>query len=209
MPEKNNSRFQWRSFTSFTLFLSFFFLAASGLALYLRPEGSIANWTAWKLIGIDKTGWEGIHTFFCVLFLSIAVFHIVLNGNTLLRYLYDRLSRNIRKKKELVMSAALVGMVLFLSVFQIRPFWDVMDLRSSIKKGSHLVSMKPPEQDFDRRTLFEAANFLQMPLEQLMRNLQENGLSLKDENESLSELARRNHTSPQKVFMLLFQIAEQ
>ena len=209
MVEKNKIRFQWRSFTSFTLILSFIFLATSGLALYLRPEGSIARWTAWKLIGIDKTGWEGIHTFFCVFFLLFVVVHVILNAKAFLIYMCDFLTRGLRRKKELMISVVLVGVVFLLSVFQIRPFWNVMDLRSSIKKGPSLVSARPPEQDFDRRTLSEAADFLQISLEQLMKNLQANGLRLKDENESLSELARRNHTSPQKVFMLLFHCAEQ
>jgi Domain of unknown function (DUF4405) len=51
-------RFRFRSLVSFSAFFLFLAPALSGIAMYLRPEGSVARWTGWSLLGLDKRGWE-------------------------------------------------------------------------------------------------------------------------------------------------------
>jgi hypothetical protein len=55
-------RFRWRPFASFGPLWSFVLSALAGIALYLRPEGSLASWSSWSMLGLDKNTWEGVHT---------------------------------------------------------------------------------------------------------------------------------------------------
>ena len=52
----------------------FLFLAAaaSGIVLFLRPEGSLASWAGWHVLGIDKKGWEGVHILSVIMFVVFA-----------------------------------------------------------------------------------------------------------------------------------------
>lgn len=77
MDKLKKNDFKLRPFISLVLFSSFGLVVFSGLALYLRPEGSLARWTNWKMLGLDKKGWEGAHTFFCLVFVMTAALHLL------------------------------------------------------------------------------------------------------------------------------------
>jgi hypothetical protein len=79
-------RFRLKTFISLSLFLAFVAASTAGLALYLRPEGSLAAWSGWRFLGIGKKGWEGIHTIFVGLLFVLGSAHIVINRKTLLAY---------------------------------------------------------------------------------------------------------------------------
>jgi len=70
-------RFNWQIFISFNLLFTFLIMSVSGLILYFKPEGSIARWLDWHILGLGKSGWESLHTVFSFLFLAFALFHIL------------------------------------------------------------------------------------------------------------------------------------
>ena len=43
------------------LLLSFLVSAVSGIILFVRPEGSLARWVGWSVLGLDKAQWEAVH----------------------------------------------------------------------------------------------------------------------------------------------------
>ena len=63
MIRKANS-FRFRAFTVFWLTFSFLLSVLSGAILFLRPEGSLATWTGWTALGLNKKQWEGVHAVF-------------------------------------------------------------------------------------------------------------------------------------------------
>ena len=75
----NGRRFRIRVFVSFGIMFSFLVSALAGIVLYFRPEGSLASWTRWQALGIDKKGWEGVHTVTVVLFLVFAAVLVTIN----------------------------------------------------------------------------------------------------------------------------------
>jgi hypothetical protein len=68
-----------RSVVSCLLLFATALSATSGVALYVRPEGSLATWTGWSLLGLDKQDWEAVHSVAVVFFLLAATWHLVLN----------------------------------------------------------------------------------------------------------------------------------
>ena len=200
-PKKNN--FKLRTFISLVLFLSFGLIVFSGLALYLRPEGSIARWTSWKMLGPDKKGWEGVHTFFCLAFVMVAGLHLVLNLKSLLRYLSPEIDRNRRIRQELVAAVGLVTIILVLAISRVPPASTVMDWRSAIKDGSVVVRIQPPESSFEKRSLKEISVYLGVSLDQITGFLKKEGVKIPRPNDSLEKIARQNRTSPQNLYALI------
>ena len=175
----------------------------SGLALYLRPEGSIARWTSWQMLGLDKKGWEGVHTFFCLTFVMVAVLHLVLNLKSLLRYLSPGMDRNRRIRGELVAAVGLVTTILVLAVLRVPPASMVMDWRSAIKNGSVVVRIQPPETNFEKRSLKEISAYLGVSLDQITGYLKKEGVKVPKPEDSLEKIARQNRTSPQNLYILI------
>ena len=50
-----------RRIASLTALVSFSMLAASSIVLYVAPQGRVAYWTDWRLLGLNKTDWGNIH----------------------------------------------------------------------------------------------------------------------------------------------------
>ncbi len=205
MTEHKKRNFRIRPFISFSILLSFLLLAFSGLMMYLRPEGSIASWTGWNILGIDKKGWEGIHTVFCVLFLVIAAIHLVLNWKPLLHYLSGRIAVKRGFRFEPAAAAALVLLVFIIAVLQLPPASNLMEWRSNIKDGTIVVKVQPPVPDFEKRTLKEISDFLGVSVDYILRILNVKGIKAAASDDSLEKIANQNNLSPQNLFGLILQ----
>lgn len=197
---KKNIDFKIKSTISFLVFLSFFFLAFSGIVLYFKPEGSIARWIGWNLFGIDKTGWESIHILFSILFILLVIFHLFYNWKILTGYVFNKAAGGIRLKKEI--SAALLISVgfLLLAVIQINPLNKILELRASVKKGKHILKIAPPVQDFDRMSLSDAAEVLNISIEELTNIFEKKGWKIENKDITISKFAKNNGLSPEKIY---------
>lgn len=205
LAEHKNNVFKWRRFISLVLFFSFVLLAFSGLALYLRPEGSIASWIGWSMLGINKKGWEGVHTLFCITFLLVAALHLALNWKPLLRYLSSGIYRNQGSRKELVAAAGLVITVLALAILRIPPASKIMEWRSTIKEGTVVIKIQPPESNFEKRSPKEISAFLGVSTDQISRILKAERMVVTSLDESLENIARQNRMSPQNLYQLILK----
>jgi len=206
MTEQNNNRFRPRAFLSLILFFTFVLLAFSGLILYLRPEGSIARWINWRVLGLDKSGWEGVHTLFCITFMVTAVIHLFWNGKALIRYIRSKTARRFRLRRELPAALLLVSGVLLVAVLRTQPLTKMMEWRATIKHGSGLVQIPPPEADFEKRPLTEIAAYKHIPIERLLEALRKQGLDVPSGELSLQDIANHNRLSPQDLYGRILQV---
>jgi len=78
-----------RRVITLTVLLSFVFLALSGIMLFLRPQGRVAYWSGWTLLGLSKDQYSAIHTTFMVLFLTVGVWHIGLSPEEIIDLLNE------------------------------------------------------------------------------------------------------------------------
>lgn len=196
-----------RSFTSITLFFSFCALVLSGLAMYLRPEGSVALWIDWSLLGLSKNGWEGVHTFFSIMVGIFSVIHLLLNGKALLRYLSGKWKVGLKRRRELFASIGIVCAFLILSVFRIPPVGEIMDFRDNIKHGDYSVIIIPPEPDFEKKPLSYVLRSVNMPADFVLDRLRDLGLIISNDQESLQDIAKKNKSNPQAVYMQITQLS--
>ena len=80
----------YRRITSLTALIAFIMVIITFLVLYIVPQGRIANWADWRLIGLSKDQWGAIHTNMGTLFLIAIGFHIYFNWTPIKTYFKDR-----------------------------------------------------------------------------------------------------------------------
>ncbi|MFC1563464.1 DUF4405 domain-containing protein [candidate division KSB1 bacterium] len=199
----NNKKFHTRGFTAFITFGSFIIMALSGIMLFLVPKGSVASWTNWRIFGITKTGWEGIHDIFMFVFLVSIGMHIFLNWKPLLNYFRDRTTNTVRLKKELYISSGLILIILAGSITQIQPFWSIMRLNDVIKDYWKNTSSAPPVSDAEKFTLTELSQLLQTPLWQYHLIIKESDLVLPEGDPTFEEIALANELSPEQLYSII------
>ena len=116
------------------MFLIVLVLSVSGVVLYVAPPGRYANFNGWQVLGVDKSGWEAIHTNFSWLFLIVVSLHVYFNWRVIRGYLKRGVAWTIKYRLELgsatvVSIAALVGTLMWWP-----PFGTVMDFGEAVKR---------------------------------------------------------------------------
>ena len=132
ITRRKSRGFRWRAFVALTVFLNALILAISGIVLYVAPAGRIAHATEWALLGLDKDQWETIHTVLSLVFVIIVFFHVKYNWRSLLAYLKDRVRKVYSLQKELAVATALVLVVLVISIYNLPPAQQIMDLSENL-----------------------------------------------------------------------------
>lgn len=196
-------RFRWRAFVAFGMLFSFLAMSVAGVILYLRPEGSLASWTRWSVLGIDKKGWEGVHILFVIPFLIFAVSHVVLNARSILHYIRTTASRGWRAKIECGVALGLLGLVVAAAVNLWPPLGKVIDLRSAIKDGRYSVETAPPAVNAEELPLIELERLAGLPEGQALSRLRAAGMAAAGAGASLDEIADAHGTSPQKLYEII------
>ena len=201
---KNNT-FRWRVFISFFLAGTFLLSAVSGIILFLRPEGSLAAWTGWSLLGLDKKGWEGLHAAAIFFFLLSAVTHLAYNWRALLAYCRRRgeQGKGTGRCREFAAALLLASLLLAGALGNWPPLRWIVDLRGAFKSGAAVVAVPPPVAAAEKMTLAELCPLLGVSGEELLAAARRSGIRVEGLGQTLEEAAEKNGLSPEKAFVLL------
>lgn len=131
---RRRSRFYTRSFAVFFMLLNILILGISGVILYVAPPGRYANFVGWQVLGVDKSGWESIHTNFSWVFLLLVSLHLYFNWRVIRGYLKRGLAWTIRYRRELGTATAATILVLAGSLMNWPPFSTIMDFGEEVKR---------------------------------------------------------------------------
>ena len=69
-------------------------MVLTSIILYLMPQGRVAYWADWRLLGLSKEQWGALHLNMGVLFILSLLLHLYYNWQPLLNYL-----KNTRKQR--------------------------------------------------------------------------------------------------------------
>jgi hypothetical protein len=208
MKSKNRT-FRWRAFISFLLLFSFLLSALSGVLLFARPEGSLAAWTAWSALGLDKKQWEGVHVVSVFLFFFSVLVHLVFNWRALTAYCRRRKEqagtsfKNPGRWREFSAAALLAVLLLIATLLKWAPAQWLVDLRGAYKSGSPYVAATPPSADADKLSLAKLCPLLGIDEAQLLAAARRSHIRVESLAQTLAEGAMANSTTPEKVFILL------
>ena len=202
-------RFHYRSLVSFLLFFSIVLLLITGTAIFVSPPGRVAHWQHWTLFGFDKEQWQAQHTMFSYIFVIISAFHIFsLNWRNLWSYVKLKSNAGFRKKREFLIATALILMVFFGTSFELPPFSSFSELGETIKHSWEEEQSKAPIPHTEDFTLNEISSKY-LDSTEVIKKLVANGILVRDESQTLKEIAVENGRSPAEIYSILVSRPQQ
>ena len=190
-----------RSLIAFLVTWSFVVLTVTGIVLYVVPHGRIAFWTHWSLFGLEKEQWAGVHMMFGGIFIATGVLHLYYNWKPFKKYLAERAKGHIQVKQELVVSVALTGLIIALSVLDLPPASWVFAWNEQIKRTwVSSPELEPPFGHAEESSLAGIARRMDLDLPSAMAALKAEGVRFDSERDSLEKIARANSTTPMAIY---------
>jgi len=203
------TKFRFRGFITLVVFLSFLAVVLSGVALYLRPEGSLARWMGWELAGLDKKEWEATHMGVVLLFLVSSLIHVWYNFRALFSYVRGRaaLVFSSGARWPLIMETTAAAVILALvcigAITPWSPLSDVIQLRNSMKDAKYSLVLSPPISDADELTVAGFCRAAALDTQAAVRRAGERGVVINDLNMDIGKIAHLNRISPEDLCLAL------
>jgi hypothetical protein len=189
-----------RKVTSLTASLSFVLMVLTSVVLYIVPQGRVAYWADWHLLGLSKTDWGNIHINLGLLFLISLFLHIYYNWKALLSYLKNK-SKQIKVfTPEFNMALAVTIVVAVGTYLMAPPFSWVMSLNDHFKDSGAEKYGEPPYGHAELSSLKTFASKLNLDLEKSMELLNQAGYLVTDSSVTLKTIGKRNDIPPQQVY---------
>jgi hypothetical protein len=189
-----------RKIVSLNMVMSFVLLLATSVVLYIEPEGRVAYWSEWTLLGLSKTQWGNLHIVLGVMFVLGGFVHIYLNWKPILNYMRNR-AREFRMFTA-EFNVALVITVLFGlgTYFALPPFQWILDLSESIKESASREYGEPPYGHAELTGLSLLARRVDLDPEECLARLRAAGIQVKSPNQPVIEVAHANGLTPKLVY---------
>jgi hypothetical protein len=208
MPEPS-ATFRIRRLVTAVLALSFLAAAVSGIVLFLRPEGSLARWTGWMVLGLDKRRWEAVHIVLVLILLMASVAHAWHNWRSLVASALSQSSRRqaagwrVRVAPEFVVAVGIVLVALSTAIVPWQPATSLLGIRSLIKDGRLAARVLPPAADADRLTFREVCRLLSVDERRGMANARAHGIEIQEPSQTIATIAERHRVTPEAVYLAL------
>jgi len=208
-----------RRVVAFTMLVSFIFLSLSGIMLFFSPQGRIAYWSDWRILGLSKVQFTALHTTFMVLFLAAGIWHIVFNWRPITNYLKDRTKKVRWSTPEFSIAVALCGVFFVGALIGFFPFKQYLDFGEGVKAYWERTSGSPPwphaelarldrfcrgMEDYER---LERQRLVSIDCAEALAALRAAGLDVEDESQRLIDIANANSTTPQALAEVIVAIA--
>jgi hypothetical protein len=209
-----------RRLVTFTVLTSFVFLALTGIMLFFSPQGRIAYWSGWRMLGLSREQYVALHTTFMLLFLVVGVWHIVLNWKPIVNYLKDRTKKVRMSTPEFSIALALSGLFFVGTLAGLFPFQQFLGLGEAVKDHWEATSGSPPwghaelspldrfcrgMEDFER---LEHERLVTIDCAEAMAALRDAGIEVEDESQQLIDIAHANSTTPQALAQIVLSVAK-
>lgn len=192
-----------KGFASLLTTFSFIVMSLSGILLFIVPQGRIAEWTEWQMLGLSKSQWGDIHITTSLMFLAAGAYHIVLNWRTLVGYFTTKREKSLMMQRELAIAGVVTVFCIVGAVYQVPPLSYVLTLNNTIKQAWIVdKDHEPPMGHAELLTMPSFTKKLQMDMQQVTAVLQSSGIRFTD-TESLAVIAKKHGTSPVKLYQLI------
>ena len=199
-----HSRWYPRSLTSLSVMAGFLIMSLSGVVAFVNPQGRIAYWTDWSMLGLTKEQWGDIHILSSLLFVVAGVIHIYYNWRPLMNYLGQKVASGRKHQREIAITILISLIIVASAVWRIPPLSYLLDLNAYVKEL--WVVHKDYEPPFGHAELLSLKVFCQktnIPLDAAMAALKEQRLAGVEADRLLKDIARANNTSPMAVYRLI------
>ncbi|NLX98755.1 MAG: DUF4405 domain-containing protein [Rhodopirellula sp.] len=192
-------RFRAKGFTSLLLACTFLVVAVSGVILFMTPRGRVANWTGWTLLGLDKHEWAALHINTCLVFLAVALGHLLLNWRLFWSYIRGGTSR-VNLKAEMVVAVLATAAVVAGTLYDLPPFSSVVALNGNIKDYWDRMTTAAPAPHADEFTLERLSETVGLSADDLISALHKEGIAAANPQVTLASLSPSNGIVPRDIY---------
>lgn len=194
----------WRSFTAFVVTWAFLILTITGIILYVVPQGRIAYWTHWSLVGLGKEQWGDLHMIFGGVFIIAGVIHLWFNWKPFRKYFSDRVRGRFELKREVLTSLGLTIALSLMAIFSIPPVSYIFDLNDTIKDAwISSPDLEPPFGHAEESSLAGLARRMDLDLHKSLQALKDAGIQVNSPKDSIERIARANQITPVDVYAVI------
>jgi hypothetical protein len=192
-----------RRLVSLTAALSFVVTLLTSVVLYIVPQGRIAYWADWRLWGLTKEQWGGIHINVGILFIIGLGIHIYYNWNPMMSYLKDK-SRNFKLFTKESNLALVITLVFVLGTYmEIPPFSSILDISDGIKDAYAQKHGEPPYGHAELSSLKTFSKKIGMDPALTLSRIQGKGYQVQGEDQTLLSISKQNNVSPQQIYLAI------
>lgn len=197
-----NNKFNWQSFISIGLLLSFIVMLISGIVLYIAPEGSLSRWIGWDILNLSKKQWEYQHTIFSYLFILFSIFHVFkINWSYLISYFVVEKFKMINLK-EIIVAVVITVLIFMGTFFNLSPFKNVIQFGNKIS-DSYAEDIEIPNiPDAEKLSLNDfAKEVFSISYSDLVSNLEKFNFDKVDENSTVIDFCNLNDITPEEFYL--------
>lgn len=195
-----------RSLTAFLVTWAFLVLMVTGIVLYVVPQGRVAYWIHWSLLGLEKEQWGWIHIMFGGVFIFTGFLHLYYNWKPFKKYFAARVQGHFELKREIVIATSLTVAIVALSALNLPPASWIIDLNSQVKE-SWITSpeLEPPYGHAEESSIAGITRKMGLDLERGIAELRAQGIRFNDKRDKLEQIARENGVTPMDLYQLLIK----
>lgn len=194
-----------RKLTSLTALLSFLLTLATSIVLYIVPQGRVAYWADWKLLGLSKEVWSNLHLNLGVLFLLSLGLHIYYNWKPLVSYLKNKAREMKIFTPEFNLALALMVVFTAATLMKLPPWQWVVDGGAYFKARAEATYGAPPYGHAELSSIRAFARKTGLDYEKGLERLRKAGIQVGDEKDTLQAVAMENKTSAQALYTIMTQ----
>jgi hypothetical protein len=202
------SSIRWRRVVSLALLWLAIVLTYTGVVLFIAPQGRIAYWTDWHLLGLDKHQLGAIHTISAFSFVILGVLHTWYNWKPIVNYLKDRAQRLRVATPEMILATLLVLVLVVGSGLSLPPFVQIIDAGEDAKAWWEEREGSPPFGHAELASLDKIAKRLGLEPALAVEILQDEGFVVESASETLEEIAVASDSSPARIYQLMQELSE-
>jgi len=197
-----------RGLTSLLLGFLGLVVVGSGVALYFSPRGREAHWVDWRVLGLDKGQWSGVHMVSALVFVVGMGVHAVYNVRPLVRYAVGRRGQGMcGLSRELGVAVGMTVLLVGLAIAEWPPV-SLLGSRSEKLKADYAAAVsRAPWPHAEEATVAAMARHLGLSLPEALGALDRAGLPSDGGTETLVELGRRHGVSPARLYEVLRKLA--
>ena len=134
---------KFRKIISLTALISFVFLILTSIVLYIVPQGRVAYWSDWRLLGLTKTDWGNIHINLGLLLLLSIAFHIYYNWKPIVAYLKNKARQLTVFTPDFNVAAIVVIAFIVGTYFLMLPFLLLLAFNAEYRERFHTTLRLP------------------------------------------------------------------
>lgn len=192
-----------RKTTSLTTLLSFILLLVTSVILYVTPQGKIAFWANWEMLGLGKEEWGALHTNLGILFLVAGILHIVLNWKPIVTYMKNRAQQLKVFTADFNLALGITLIIVFFTLFELPPVIGIQHFNESLKEAAAKEYGEPPYGHAEASPLKSFCKRTGLDLDAAIQTLEKANLKAVAENATLAQIAKTNGMTPQQVYNVI------